>query len=323
MGCCVAAASCLLLLSLVSAARAEWLRVEREQGAEQCPDTAQLQARVEAVRAQSHASALPASEGYLVAFGRENDTWVARVRSGDSASHVRTLTAHAPQCESLVAAVVVALVLLLDAEPPPAAAPAPSAPPVAPPPRDAERPLPAGSEPTLRASLSLGAGPLLGVTRTIAPALEGDVGLWHKHFRATLGVLGVPIHREAFGPGSLRSWQLAGSAKGCATPYTNDRARIDLCSGVYAGVLDVRARGYTRNDQRKQPWVAIPLELAFHYRVGPVALGLSAAALFPVKRPEFSIDGLGSAFDPWPVSALISARVLAALPALSAHAQKK
>ncbi|HEX6242887.1 MAG TPA: hypothetical protein VFZ61_18365, partial [Polyangiales bacterium] len=83
------------------------------------------------------------------------------------------------------------------------------------------------------------------------------------------------------------------------------------------------ARGYTRNDQRKQPWIAVPLELAFHHQLGPLALGLSAAALFPVKRPAFSIEGLGSAYDPWPVSVLISARVVAVLPAFRARAQKK
>jgi hypothetical protein len=318
----LAALACLVWLSTASAARAEWLAVERAEGAENCPDTSGLAGQVLAIRAHAASGAEAARDAYQVHFGREGDTLVAELRARTDAAHVRTLTARGTSCEPLAQAVAVALALLLDSEPPssPPPPPAPVAA-LAPAPAEAQRPQSA-AEPALRALLALGAGPLLGVTRLVAPALEGELGLWHARFRASLGVLGVPLQREPFGPGSLRSWQLAGSAKGCLMLVTAAPWRLDLCSGLYAGVIDVRARGYTQNDQRKQAWLAIPLEASGQLTLGPVALALAAGALFPMRRPEFSIDGLGAAYEAWPVSLLISLKLVLALPSFGS-AQKK
>jgi hypothetical protein len=315
-----AALACLLALCVPGAARAEWLAVERVQGAENCPDAATVGARVQTIRAGGQGLGPTPRDAYQIRFRRADDTLVAELRRAANAAHVRTLTVRGESCEPLAEAAAVALALLLDAEPS-----------ARPPPAPASTPAPAGSVAThrpppptpLRGSLALGAGALFGVTRLVAPALEGELGLWHARFRASLGVLGVPVHREPFGAGSLRSWQLAGSAKGCLTPVTAARLRLDLCSGLYAGVLDVRARGYTRNDQRKQAWLAVPVEVSGHVIVGPVALALAVSALFPIRRPEFSIEGLGSAFDAWPVSLLIALKLVTVLPVFEAPVHKE
>jgi hypothetical protein len=88
-------------------------------------------------------------------------------------------------------------------------------------------------------------------------------------------------------------------------------------------VIDVRARGYTSNAQTKQLWLSLPIELSARYVLGPLALGLGVSALIPLRRPDFSIDGLGSAFESWPVSPLISLRLEAAVPPYTGGAKKK
>ena len=316
-----AALACLLALCAPGAARAEWLAVERAQGAENCPDAATLEARVQTIRSGGQGLGPTPRDAYQIRFRRADDTLVAELRRAANAAHVRTLTVRGESCEPLAEAAAVALALLLDAEPSARPPPAPPASTLAP--ADSAATHQAPSPTPLRGSLALGAGALFGVTRLVAPALEGELGLWHARFRASLGVLGVPVHREPFGPGSLRSWQLAGSAKGCLTPVTAARLRLDLCSGLYAGVLDVRARGYTRNDQRKQAWLAVPVEASGHVIVGPVALALAVSALFPIRRPEFSIEGLGNAFDAWPVSILIALKLGTVLPVFDAPVHKE
>lgn len=280
----------------------DWLRVERDAQAENCPDAVTLSQRVAALH-----SAVP-TLAYVVELAREASGYRARIFERNQPSNVRVLTG--TDCQSLGQAAAVALALLLDATPAPSAPPTQTASRV---PDVADPRLALRAQRPLLGSLSVGAGVLLGVTRRVAPALLGELGLDHPRFRVALGVLGVPLAREAFGPGSLRSWMLGGHVAGCA-PMQRSAFRADVCAGVLAGVIDVRARGYTRDARTKQLWLALPLGLNLRYALGPVRVGLAFEALIGLRRPDFSIDGLGSAFGSWAVSPLISLRLETGFP---------
>lgn len=288
-----------------------WLRVERDAHSENCPDAERLADQVRTLhRAEPQAM-------YVVRFARDESGPRAQLFAAETPSSVRTLTGHGAGCEGLGQAVAVALALLLDASPMPADEPAASKPPAAQKPEStaseyAER----GHRPErrLRGALNVGAGLLFRTTRRLAPALLGEVALEHERFRVALGVLGVPIHRDNFGPGSLRTWVLAGEAKGCWMMVQAFLLRAELCAGVLAGVVDVRARGYARNDREKQLWLSVPVELSLLYVYGPLRVRMTLGALIGLRRPDFSIDGLGSAYHSWPVSPLIALRWETDLP---------
>jgi hypothetical protein len=296
-----------------------WLQVERDEHSQNCPDAAALSQQVAALHGAAAATA------YVVRFERADGAARALLYARESPTNVRTLTGEGDGCEGLAQAVAVALALLLDASTTPAiedpAAPAPATPRAEYAASDyAERSY--RPDQTLNAAVNVGAGLLLRTTRRVAPALLGEVALEGERFRVALGVLGVPIHRESFGPGSLRTWLLAGEAKGCWVLVEAFILRAELCGGVLAGVIDVRARGYTRNDREKQPWVSAPLELSLRYVYGPLRVRLTFGALIGLRRPDFSIDGLGSAYRSWPVSPLIALRWETDLPP-SWYLQKK
>jgi hypothetical protein len=277
--------------------------VERALGSEDCPDTAQLEARVAALRT---GQAAPEGGQYRVRFSRDpgaetRSATLSMSRAGTE--RVRVLAARGPSCEALAQATAVTLALLRDedAEPPAAAIATPA--PAAPAPRapvDQERAL----------TLALGAGALLGVTRAAAPLLLAEIGYAGARFRVDLGALGVPVQRLDFPPGSLREWLAAGSVRACYLPYRQGALSLGTCAGAYLGVIDVRARGYTQNKQKKELWAVLPLELFFGYVRGPIGFQLAAQAQIPLHRPDFSIDGLGTAYQSWPLSAALLFRVL-------------
>jgi hypothetical protein len=162
----------------------------------------------------------------------------------------------------------------------------------------------------VRLALSFGGAGLFGVVQTAAPAAVGDVGLFVNRFHTSLGGLWVPTQKLDLAPGQLRETLLAGVARTCYAPLNAHELRLDLCTGVYAGLLRVEARGYTRNDSVKRAWLAIPLEASLSTLSTPVGVELGVSALVPLRQSDFSIDNLGTAYESWPVGMLLSLRAI-------------
>ena len=286
-----------------------FLRVTREAGAEACPDAQALLARVEEVRGHRTTGEIAS---YQVTFSERGGVFRASIQVG--AGSVRELLDRGASCESLEQATAVTLALLLDASEAEPQAPAPARPSVgvpsalpSPPPTAPERPR---SRPWV--TLDVGGGALLGVTRAAAPLLHAGVGIGVGRFRTTLGAFWMPTQALTLGPGQLDEQLRGGAARMCWSPWSSGALRLDLCSGIHAGIVKVTARGYTRDGEAEKPWLALPLELSLSTRAAPIGFEIGPTALLPLRRHDFSIDGLGVAYESWPVGALLSARLLGA-----------
>lgn len=289
---------------------APFLSVTREDGAESCPDTEALTAHVNRVRGQE---AEGKSGAYRVDFTYREGVFRAAIHSGAGTS-TRVLRDHGATCAALAQATALTLALLLDADPleppetiePPVVA---AAPPVSKPqPPSEEEPAPRRLERSL--TFALGGGALFGVERLAAPVVLADLGISIGRFRTSLGVMWMPTQTLEFGPGTLHETLLSGVARTCLSAWQNDLLRVDLCSGFYAGMLEVRAEGYTRNDDVQKAWLAIPLGLGLATTPTPVSVELGGSVLIPIRRNDFSIDNLGVVYESWPVGLLLSARAV-------------
>ncbi|WP_437968474.1 hypothetical protein WMF04_03910 [Sorangium sp. So ce260] len=303
----------------------------RGAGAESCPDAAHLIERVEQLSGRRETGA---SGAYLVSFTRDADGFRASIRSGSGARELRD---RGRSCAALEQATAVTLALLLDSdarepslrEPeagarsaplpaPEAPAPPPGAPaetPRAPPgltgaggarEDEGEAPSPGGG--ATRLTLAAGAAGLFGVVRPLAPAVSAEIGIGGARFRATLGALWLVPQTLEHGPGELRETLLGGVVRACITAAGSEALRFEVCSGLHAGQLKVVASGYTRNDAAEAAWLSVPLELSLASLAGPLGFDVGAAALLPLRRNDFSVDGVGVAYRSPPVGALVSIR---------------
>ncbi|WP_437600564.1 hypothetical protein WMF28_03210 [Sorangium sp. So ce590] len=308
----------------------------RGDGAESCPDAARLIERVEQLRGRPETGA---SGAYHVDFTRGADGFGAAIRSGGGA---RVLRDRGPSCAALEQATAVTLALLLDSdarasslpapdagardEPSPAPeapAPPPAAParaPLAPPgptgggAREGEGEAPRSERGATRLTLAAGAAGLFGVVRPVAPALSAELGVGGARFRTTLGALWLVPQTLKHGPGELRETLLGGAVRACFAAAGTEALRFEVCSGLHAGLLKVVASGYTRNDVAETAWLAVPLELSLARLAGPLGFDVGAAALVPLRRNDFSVDGVGVAYRSLPVGALVSLRGVAIWP---------
>lgn len=314
-----------------------FLSVTRGAGAEICPDAARLIELVEQLRGRPETGA---SSVYLVDFTRDADGFRASIRSGSGARELRD---RSRSCAGLEQATAVTLALLLDsdarepsaqapeagagAEPSPAAeaaAPAPEAPaPSREAPADTALARPEPAEPgggapvdeapslergATRLTLAAGAAGLFGVVRPFAPALSAELGIGRARFRAAIGALWLVPQTLEHGPGELRETMLGGAVRACFATAGVGALRFDVCSGVHAGRLKVAASGFTRNDAVEKTWLAVPIELSLASLAGPLGFEVGAAALVPLRRDDFSVDGVGVAYRSPPVGALVSLR---------------
>lgn len=295
-----------------------FLSVTREPGAEGCPDSDALSEHVNRVRGLQ---ATRATGTYHVTFSFRAGVYRAAIRFGGTQAQ-RVLRDRGSTCASLEQATALTLALLLDSdasalpaeeEEPPLRVEPPPAPPQPPPPEpDHEQPKPSAAHVSLL--LSAGGGALSGVVNPIAPAVTGELGLSTARFRAHVGVLWVPEQTLDLAPGTVNETLFSGVARMCLSAWQGQRSRLDLCSGIYAGLVSVEANGYTRNDDAKKPWLALPLELAFLTTSSPIGVELGASALVPLRRSDFSIDNLGVAYESWPVGLLVSMRAVGSWP---------
>lgn len=302
------------LLTLDVSARAQGagaLSVERGVGAEDCPDVDTLSARIANIRGRAGASS---SASYSVSFSHTADTYTAVIRSGPNGESQRVLEGHGVVCAALAQATAVTLALLFDSDSESAAPPKPEPPP--PPPKTPD----SLSEPVpiekpkggvrIDSTVSLGAAGLVGVLRPVSPALIGEVGLHVARFRVGLGVLWSPMQAFTLEPGTVHVSLLAGTARTCFALTRNEGLTLDLCSGMFVGVMTAQADGFTTNDRRVRPWLAVPLELSLAELSGPVGWELSGAALGSLVHHDFEVDNIGIAYRSPRVGAMLSLRAV-------------
>ncbi|HWZ90821.1 MAG TPA: hypothetical protein VNW92_18295 [Polyangiaceae bacterium] len=306
------------------------ISVEREPGAEDCPDKAGLVARVRAILGRdSHPEGTP----YQITFSRGPQTFTAAIRSDSEGGTVRYLNAREPNCSALAHATAIALAVLFDAdlattepaEDKPAEAPTPAPAPVEPPP---EKPGPrqnakaaapgeeasssAGSAAGVRVDplISVGAGALVGVLRPVGLALLADAGLEVESFRVSLGALWVVPETIALSPGSARETLTSGTARACYALSRRFMLRFDVCSGVLLGAATAEARGFTSNERHTELFLAFPAELSLSARSRFIGWQLGASALLLAPRNEFEVEGRGLTYRAPPVAGLLALRLL-------------
>ncbi|HEX3597558.1 MAG TPA: hypothetical protein VHU80_20760 [Polyangiaceae bacterium] len=283
------------------------LIVDRTDGAEQCPDEAALAERVQHIRERTDLG----KAAYRVAFSRTATGLTVSI-TAEPSGRARTLTSGDASCDAIANAAAVTLALLFDAEPvEPPARPAPPPPPRAPPPKPHPA-TPAAPSP-LSATLAASFVYVAGVTGAAAFGGTLEAGVSTSRFRTSVGALWTAPVRSSLAPGHVQEGLVGGVARACFAPITGMR-RLDACSGAIVGLTSARAEGYSRNETRDRPWLAIPIELAGSFWTRRFGVELGAAALFPVVRHDFGIDGLGVPYRSSAVGAMASLALISYLP---------
>jgi hypothetical protein len=290
-------------------AQADMLEVARAEGAEDCPDSAALLAKVQSIRGSSAAGWRP----YTVRFSRTASLYAAAIQVAGAAGQERKLTSTEADCGALAQATAVTLALLFDAAAPPPAAPPSAIAAPAPTRSPPAEPTPASSRPW-QLSLSLGAALLLGVVRPVAPLLDAEAGLTTPRWRFGLGALWVPRQTLDLPPGSVTETLWSAAARSCYAPLLFGAVRLEICAGVWAGAVHAAAHDFTSNEAHTRPFVALPAALSAAWLGDYVGVELNAGLLVPLTRNEFTIDGLHEAYQPAPLSAAIGLRVLGLMP---------
>jgi len=288
------------------------LVVERGAGAERCPDAEAITVKVEQIRGRP---ALDPPNRYRVTLARTDDGFSATIRTHTSMGSVRTLEHSGANCAALGHAVALTLALLLDSDLEPKKKVDPPPPP--PPPivvATAAPRSPSAPPPSRDATFSLAAAALAGVLRPVSPALSADVGMSFAPLRVSAGALWGWPQTLAFGPGTVHQRLLGGFARVCVPAWQRGSLRLDACSGALAGAITAEAEGYTQNEQRTRSWIAVPLEAALAGWTSPVGWELSLAGLLPLRRPDYTIEGLGTVYRSPPVGAMLSVRLIGIVP---------
>jgi hypothetical protein len=325
----VAALAAIGLLCREAAAQSpDAIRVEREPGAEDCPDTDALTKRVATLLGRPGD---PQTAPYLVTFARTPQALTAAIRAGDESATVRRLSARESSCAALAHATAVALAVLLDADP---SAPASEAnasgtaetsdttpekkaelPPAKPAPLPvsaapaAATPEPSSAPPSVDPFVALGAGAAAFVLRPASFALRADVGLKLRRLRASVGALWLTPQTLELAPGSAREQLLSASLRACYAVAGDARLRLDACSGALLGAAQAQARGFAQNMQHSELFLAFPVGLALTTPIGPMSWELAAAALVLCPPNEFNVVGRGPTYQPPPVAGLFTLSV--------------
>lgn len=291
------------------------LRVEREPGAEGCPDAASLGERIVAIRGRADT---PNHHRYELSFTHSADSYSATIRSEPKGESQRVLTDQGHTCTAVAQAAAVTLALLFDsdAERAPPAKPAPAPPPTpAPAKLESIAAKPTRAHSHLQGTLSLGVGALSFVIRPLSPVFGAEIGVRAARFRGGLGVLWVPPQVLTLDPGHVKEWLLSGVARACVPLIAAPRIALDVCSGLLVGALDARADGFTNNEHRRRVWLAVPLGLSLSHLSGSLGWELSASALGALVHHDFEVEGLGVAYGAPRVGGLLTLRAVGLFPA--------
>jgi hypothetical protein len=280
--------------------------VERGAGAEPCADADSLRARIEEIRGRRMGDV---AHGYRVAFAHKEGVFSA-VITGPSGAN-RQLESRGATCTVLANATAITLTLLLDSE---VAEKTPLEPPAVAPTEIEIAPLPPVRRSRNYSTVSIGTVGLAGILRPFSSGLAADVGIGGPDWRASVGALWDPPRASVFGPGTIEEQSWSGAARACFAPARTGALRFDVCSGIIAGVIMGEARGFTVNEKHARPWVAVPFELALVGFTLPIGWELGVSALVPVRRDDFSIDGLGVTYHSPSIGGMLSLRLIGIVP---------
>jgi hypothetical protein len=308
--------SALALALALGGARNAWAQaappviVQRGVGAEECPDAPSLAARIERIRGKPERDRV----GYRVTFTREENVFAAVITA--PSGRMRALESRSATCSALANATAVTLALIFDSDPVVDTIPKPVPPVVVPVTAVPTPPPPEPPASNLEANLAVGVVGLAGVIAPVSLGFSAEVGIAGARWRSSIGGLWVMPKTITLGPGTVRERLLSGLVRVCYTPLRADMLRLDLCSGAFIGLTTAEAQGYSRNDRRTRPWIALPIEVAFAGGTSRVGWELVAGALIPARRNDFGIEGLGVAYQSPPIGGLLSLRVFGTVPLL-------
>jgi hypothetical protein len=312
------------------------LSVERQPEAEACPDAPTLRARIRRIQGREVTAQ---TTRYHVSFSRRGETFFATIARRNGSSQ-RVLKSTQANCDALAQATAVTLALLFDSDADSAArseavdkqdALNPKSTSNAGDAREENKATPRttnngdvverartrthSGQPALVNGLgALGVSGVSGVLQPIAPAFVLDLGVEAKRFRITLGALWLLSRTNEYGPGSVRETLISGTSRLCYATFQARPWRVDVCSGAYFGMLHGEAAGYTRNEERRTLWLALPFELALARFSSPLGWELSGGAIVPLRRHDFQVDGLGVAYESSAIGAQLSLRAVGVLP---------
>jgi len=309
-----AAALAVLLATVAPLSRADPLRaslvVTRGEGAEDCPDTAGVVARVRAITGADTVSAPD---------GESRETWVqvelVRQLSGYRAviaargrrQGTRSIDDVGPGCSSLADALAITLVMLLDPDVQPEAKPAPATvpprpEPLAPQAQPKERvatPARNESSPARSTRVRLGGeanfGGSVGILGHAVPLFEGGARIGAGSFLSFGAGGGILFSDQVVAPGGSVDLGLAYAyLRACAEVFENAGSELSLCLEPLVGSLSGEGNGYDLPSPRSQLWVALggaaelraPLAsfLFWHARL---------LALAPLIEQSFTVQNAG------------------------------
>jgi hypothetical protein len=314
-----------LLLLLSSTAQAHdlsaKLSVERDVGAEQCAESAELQRRVDTIlRRPAGAGERDEALDIDVRFARAADgAFVARVAATGSKPGQRLLRDSGPSCDALSEAVSVAIALLLDTRstdaPDAGSSPEqrehPRDSPISQSPAEPDKNAAPARAPTADTSrwhgqAMLGAGAGYGLGGAGTGLGLGRLGARGEHWLFELGVAGTLPNSTEFDGGTVRTSLLLGSARACYS--VGSSFALGPCVELGVGRLRGRGLGFGQAQTSSLPWLAGGLGLAAQTPLGSRLFAAFGATLWvPSRRQTFSVQNAGIAWESKPIAGVVSA----------------
>jgi hypothetical protein len=267
------------------------LSVARGPGAEDCPDTTALQARVEQITG-TRLELLAATEPPLalaVSFSREGDSYRAAIRTQGPKEGERSLEDEGPTCAALAEAVGVTLALLLDQVPR----------------RELPAPPPPQAPATSRAPIKwigwigISGGPVLGETPGATLGFGPTLGVERERWSIALGGTETLSRSVRFASGTVRVGLTSGNLQLCRmVDLRGEAVRAGACARAAAGQYRGEGDGYPVTTAVRLPWMAAGGGLRVGGRWGNRLLwGVSGLLIIPIWRQTFSVDNVGVAYE--------------------------
>lgn len=165
-----------------------------------------------------------------------------------------------------------------------------------------------GTASGMSVGVMVGGEAVMGVAAPYALGPSAALALAGSWLRAEVSAFWSPPQPRDFGGGTIRTELFTGSLTGCFSPGRPFTFRFDVCTGITAGQLTARARGYARDGESHRPWVAVPAALSLTSE-GELGWQVLGGLLLPVQREDFRIAGLGQGYESWAVAGFLGFRL--------------
>ena len=267
--------------------------VARGPGAEDCPDSTALQARVEQITG-TRLELLAATEPPLaveVSFSREGDSYRAAIRTQGPKEGERLLEDEGPTCAALAEAVGVTLALLLDR------VPRRDLP--APPPPQAPATIPGRAPIRWIGWIGISGGPVFGETPGATLGFGPTLGVELERWSIALGGTETLSRSVRFASGTVRVGLTSGNLQLCRMiDLRGEALRAGACARAAAGQYRGEGDGYPVTTSVRLPWMAAGGGLRVGGRWGKRLLwGVSGLLMIPIRRQTFSVENAGVAYE--------------------------